>query len=196
MSLSNDDQVFHSDLALKKLALEMQKILRREYGDVRHAVKRMGRRTGIGPRTIRNWYDGRNAPESRHLLLLAAYYPSILRAVLQIIGYSGLELLQERNAASLNAARTGTKSRSFWETYSAKSCTINVMLDREKALKLNQRQLWFLGLLQQGYQVTATEIASFWAVSARSARYDVLGLIKLRLVEFKGARKKGYYELF
>jgi hypothetical protein len=47
---------------------------------------------------------------------------------------------------------------------------------------LNQRQLWFLGLVQQGYQVKAADIASFWGVSSRTAKYDMADLVRLRLV--------------
>ena len=46
-----------------------------EHADVYSAMKQIERITGINALTASNWYKGRYAPKSSHLLMLAAHYP-------------------------------------------------------------------------------------------------------------------------
>jgi predicted transcriptional regulator len=45
-------------------------ILRRKYGNVRHATKMLARIVGSTPRTVQNWLDGTNAPRGAELIRL------------------------------------------------------------------------------------------------------------------------------
>jgi Fic family protein len=63
------------------------------------------------------------------------------------------------------------------------------------ALKLNQRQLWFIGELQNGKHIGVNEIAKTWQKSYRTSKRDIQGLTKIGLVDRIGARKNGYYSL-
>jgi len=193
MSFSKNDQILPPTVTDKELAFLIQKILRQEYKNRGSAVKRIANKTGLELRTIRNWYEGRKAPKSVHLLLLASHYQEVLHLVIKLIGRSDLWAVYEQNISLLNVAVDTAENPSSEKIYSAKSCTINVTIDTEKARALNQRQLWYLGLVQQGHKIKATDIMVVWDVSARTAKYDMEGLVDLDLIHFVGARKTGYY---
>ena len=53
-----------------ELASAIGETLRRRYGDVRCATKRLARRTGRDERVIRNWMDGTHAPRLADAILL------------------------------------------------------------------------------------------------------------------------------
>jgi hypothetical protein len=194
MSVSNNDQVGHAALTDNQLAGLVQKALRHEYRNQHAAVKRIARKTGIEVRAIRNWYEGRKPPKAIHLLLLATHYPEILCLLIKRIGRADLWMAYQHTMDCLPDDATGGHNAVAEPVYSAKSCTINTAVDIERAGRLNQRQLWFLGLLQQGHRSRARDIMSVWRVSARAAKYDLAGLTDLNLIRFSGARKTGYYE--
>lgn len=194
MSFSKNDQIASSAMTDKDLALLIQKILRQEYSNRSAAVKRIGQKTGIELRAIRNWYEGRKPPKSIHLLLLSHHYPEVLQQVICSIGHASLWALYKQYMASVSMRPNEAEDSSLEKIYSARSCTINVTLNAQQAGKLNQRQLWFLGLLQQRHKIKVADIVAVWGISSRTAKYDVAGLADLELVRFVGARKTGHYE--
>ena len=89
MSYSKNDQLFPGEapaLAAQKIAQSISDALHCDYGEFTSAVKRIGRITGVHPRAIRNWYEGRNAPNSVHLLMLARSSPNVLQMLLELVG--------------------------------------------------------------------------------------------------------------
>lgn len=54
------------------LALRVSGVLRREYGDLRCADKRLAARIAATPRAVRNWFSGECPPNSATLLTLMA----------------------------------------------------------------------------------------------------------------------------
>jgi hypothetical protein len=194
MSLAKNDQILTSAITDKKLAFLIQKILRQEYKNQSSAVKRIGKKTGIELRAIRDWYEGRKPPKSTHLLILACHYPQLLPEIMKSIGQVDLWAMPEQGFGAHNTYPRQLENVPHDKIYSARSCTINVTFDIEKGGKLNQRQLWFLGLLQQGYKVRSVDIMAVWKASARAAKYDIEGLVGLELIRFIGSRKTGYYE--
>jgi hypothetical protein len=72
-----------------------------------------------------------------------------------------------------------------WNRHSAirdKFVPIHVRVNAHIAVQLNQRQLWFLGHLQQGDKMVATDIVDTWRVHAKTARRDVKGLLEAKLI--------------
>jgi 1,4-dihydroxy-2-naphthoyl-CoA synthase len=61
--------------------------------------------------------------------------------------------------------------------------------------KLNARQLWFLGKLQQGAQLRSTAIVNEWAVSQAVAQRDVRKMVEMELITYRGAPRNGCYEM-
>lgn len=198
MSFFKNDRLFpsesttHENGAITEL---ISQALRQEYEEVHSAVKVIGRQTGVNPRAIRNWYEGVNAPNCNHLVVLARHTPVIVEAFLGLVGYAGLwELYQEKTSSQDNAMSRRKTGRSNAK-YSDKNVTIQVTVDLDMASRLNQRQLWFLGRLQRGGAPNAEAIATTWAVTLRTARRDVAALAGMNLVRFVGANKTGHYEM-
>ncbi len=198
MSVPKKDRVFPvksvgiSDTELAKLVAAG---LRKDYGDLPSAIKEIGLKTGANLRAIKNWYQGRNAPSSSHLLTLARSSPSILQIVLEQVGGADL-----RDAFMLlemgdNKGMDGKTILKNAPEIAENSFRIHVDISPAIAGKLNERQLWFLGILQQGQKLKTADIAAQWHVTDRSARGDVAALAELGLIRLEGSRKTGWYVL-
>lgn len=189
MANINNDQVFQT-LTEDQLVETIASSLRADYGRTTSAVKEIGRHVKAPLRTIRNWYEGNNAPNCRHFVLLARTSPSLVAKFLTMTGYNDI-----LNTAWKTGHEFDQEDAGFRQIYSDNSVTINVTAPRKIASLLNHRQLWFLGRLQQGWLPTASDIELSWCVNIRTARRDISGLVDLGLVRFEGARKTGWYEL-
>ncbi len=197
MSVSKNDQVFPKKTSTeveRKIALAVSRALRQDYSELTSAVKWIGRKTGAHPRAIRNWYEARNAPNSVHLLLLARSSAHVLRILLELIERVDLAEFSERGFSEPEILDHTLKKILMPKFYSEKDFTIKVSVPPEVAYQLNQRQLWFLGILQQGLDARASDIASVWHVTTRTAKFDIAELIKLKLIRYIGSRKAGRYE--
>ena len=195
MSVSKKDQVFPSGSATSNerfVTALIAKALRDDYGALGSAVKRIGRRIGANPRAIRNWYEGRNAPNSVHILLLAQSSPRVFEALLELIGRTDL-LGSHSEGKIIPNGRAGMSG--FVKNYGEENFTINLSITCELRCLLNHRQLWFLSLLQEGENVKATDISSSWEVSLRTARTDISHLLKHKAVRYEGAKRRGKYEV-
>lgn len=174
----------------------MTSALRHDYGDLPSAVKQIGIQTGESLRAIRNWYEGRHAPSSVHLLRLARSSPRILQLVLEQIG--GTELAE---AFGLLESTLGSREDSQspiqqGQIYSEKNCTINDVEKQEAIESLNHRQRWFIVKLQTMERpVRTNDICIRWKVSARTAKSDIAKMVLLKLMCFKGSKKTGSYIL-
>ncbi len=76
-----------------------------------------------------------------------------------------------------------------------KSVLIYVRVDAHIAVQLNQRQLWFLGQLQQGYKISSEELVNMWRVHSKTAGRDVKGLQEAGLIHCVKHAKQRRYEL-
>ena len=178
-----------------ELARIVAAALRDDFGEKRSLIKHIGRLTGASPRTVKNWCEARNTPSSGHLLLLARSSQTLLRFILGQLGGEDLSdaffLLNGRRREPDPAARFAKDA----EVYSDNSVTINVVINPSVATILNERQLWFLGMIQNGNKPKTEAICDFWAVTMRTAKRDIACLMEKRLVVFTGARKTGSYVL-
>lgn len=196
MSFSKMDQVFPSKLGRlseAEFAEIVAQALRHDFGETPSAIKHIGRLTGANLRTIKNWYKAGNMPSSVHLLLLGKSSSTLLKFILEQLGGSDL-----RDAFGLlNGDMTGSKRLSEMTSdehiYSVNSVTINVVVD--PADDLNQRQLWFLGQLQEGVIAKTEDISDIWKVAGRTAKRDIADLMAKKIICFKGAKKTGNYEI-
>ena len=69
------------------------------------------------------------------------------------------------------------------------------MVDAKIASGLNQRQLWFIGELQQDRMVRVEDMMRVWQACLRTARRDVRGLVEKRIAYFSGGKRNGRYRL-
>lgn len=180
------------------IARQVCSALRHEHANTTAALKHIERITGIPAATAGKWYGGRYAPRSRHLLTLAAHYPEVLRLVLEFMGVEALwqEAIHlhvvERMRAQLDSRLHGWHSAS---RYRERFVLIRAHIDACLALQLNQRQLWFLGQLQQGYDLPTDALAQTWQVHTRTARRDIRGLLQAELIRRSAPGGAGCYEL-
>jgi len=170
-------------------------ILRQEQPKSDAAIKRIALTTGLDQNNIAKWYNGRNAPKSANLLKLAKPYPNMLRMILERIGRSDVWELCVQHGIPQKMLSERQKTFVRQSINSDRYVSINVVVDALVGSKLNKRQLWFLGRLQQGNKIKADDIVAAWRVDPRSARRDIAGLVKNHLIRFAGARKNGKYEL-
>lgn len=146
-------------------------------------------------RSIRNWYEGRNAPTSGHSIQLAKVYPAVFRVLLDLVGRPDLWELCQAASQQLEVEKSEHTNRTCSPIYYEKNFVINVVLNPAVNGKFNQRQLWFLGLLQRHHKVKPDDIVSFWRVTLRTAQADIAGLVQAELIYLVGARKTGWYEV-
>jgi hypothetical protein len=176
-----------------KIAAAVAQVLRKNFSEINSAIKVIGLQTGANPRAVRNWYEGRNAPSSSNIVLLARHMPAIIEVVLRLSGrenvWKAYELVTEHRN-SLN----GLPSDEVLEKYLAdRNVDIKVHLSRSIAQDLNQRQLWFMSTLQQGIGLKADDIINLWKVSARTAWRDIAELENVGLIKFNGSKRHGNY---
>lgn len=63
------------------------KTLRDAFGGNRGAVKSLMRITGVGERTVKNWLEGKNAPNGENLIELVYHSDEVLEAFLLMAGH-------------------------------------------------------------------------------------------------------------
>ncbi len=182
--------IYHQEIARK-----IAQALRADYGEQYSSIKQIAKNTSASLSTIKKWYEGQNPPNSANLIILAQHSPSVLKVLMQMIGTCGgrgcpLHQLSARNE-TINRPEIVPQS----EIYTEEFFGINVRVDFATGSKLNIRQLWFLGLLQQGYNARAEHIATAWQISTRASELDVAGMVKAGVIYFSGARKTGRYRI-
>lgn len=198
MSYPKKDRVFPVKsirMTEAELAQLVASALRHDYGDLPSAVKQIGLQTGANLRAIRNWYEGRHAPSSMHLLRLAKSSPQILQLVLQQIGGEELADAFSILAVRHESKEKGAAAAKSEETYGEKNCTTNNALSPELSEQLNKRQIWFIEQLQASRAVKTSDICLRWRVSIRTAKADLGTLRESGIVYFQGPKKTGRYVL-
>lgn len=56
--------------------------LHRQYGDSHGAIKSVMRTTGVGEKTVKNWFQAKNSPNGESLVCLCRHSDEVLEAVL------------------------------------------------------------------------------------------------------------------
>lgn len=179
----------------RQITHNIREILRSHYQDFPSALKWLCARTDVRPRTARNWYEGCNPPSSGNLVVLARSYPAILRMILQLAGRHDLAALCIPEKEGTEYGPQNPQKSSETDQEGAIFCTINVTISLNTANRLNQRQLWFLGMIQQGYAVKAEHITGTWGISLRTAKYDIADLVETGLIRYLGPKGAGQYIL-
>lgn len=196
MSPVRNDRYLLPKITDAMIAKRVSEALRQEHANVHAAVKQIERITGISAMTARHWYDGIYAPKSRHLLMLAVFYPQVLYAVCEMM--SADPMLQhgvDPHAAQAMQSHLEKQWRGWKkpDPIGDRSVTIRVRVDRHYAGQMNQRQLWFVGQLQQGHEVHIDDLMNTWAIHQRTAKRDIAGLLGAKLVvALRSGRKCRY----
>ncbi|KQZ62098.1 hypothetical protein ASD54_22355 [Rhizobium sp. Root149] len=184
------------------LAFTVADLLKKEHGDSHRAIKELMRQTGASERTVKHWLSGQHAPEAMFFLRLVVSSPVMRAFVLGIIEGPASE---QSSAANDRLLRMATK-----EAYAAGEAAIATLAsiigrndpdrvpesdlnDDPEPPSFNQRQQWFVEQIKAGKRLGAKEIVLTWHVSLKTARRDISALLRSRLLEYVGSRRKGRY---
>jgi hypothetical protein len=193
MSFQKFSQVLSGKISDQMVATMVANSLRHEHQNDTSVVKEIGLITDANLHTINKWCQAINAPKSAHLLMLAAAYPQVLKSLLEMIGRGDVwqHCLTENIPSKMSPKPGGGRGGNG--IYRDKFVPINVIVDLEMAIKMNGRQLWFMGELQRGRRLKAEDIAKQWWVTDKTAKRDISALIEYGAIRYNGARKNGFY---
>ncbi len=172
----------------QEVAVLVARILRAEHSQTYAAVKQVARATGANTETAKKWYTGQHAPSAANLMVLMRTYPQLGEAIHKWTQPPASHQGPDR-ALSLSCGEAPTS------IYRDNSVTINLRVRAPNIGHLNLRQLWFMSELHQGTTLRASDIATMWTVTGRTAKRDIAQLTTLGLVSFQGARKTGVYRV-
>jgi hypothetical protein len=199
MKITKKGQSGHSEITDKLLGDMVRAALLEAHAGMSAPLRHIARDTGISYSTVGKWYKYGYTPKSSHLLIIAALYPQVLQLLFELTSFGSLweEAVRigivETMHARLNETRENRKKSSMTGD---KSVTIRVRLDAHSAVQLNQRQLWFLGQLQQGYRISGIiALMETWHTHSRTAKRDIAGLIRAGLICSVKQGRKSCYEL-
>jgi hypothetical protein len=187
-------------------------------GETHRAVKTLMRWTSANERTVKNWLTGRHGPAGDHLLVLLRESKAVMLAVLTAAGRSDvLDVLRlvdsyvtisdvlsmARRQREIQAETPTTDRSSSLQGHSLRLADVpkdvpedgplNVPLTAPATVPLSERQRWFLAQLVENSSAGATDLASRWGVSVRTAKRDIASLIARGLVRHVGSRRRGQY---
>ena len=189
MSFSKTDHIIPNS-PVQNIKQIIARILRKEYERSGSAHKKIGQKNDINPRTVKNWYEGRCAPNLEHFIALAKTSTELVECFLELIGRVELSTLLR-----LETHTMGSDKNLEFEFYKIIFDTIKREGNFDVIRNLNQRQMWFYSEVRQLRKPTASDVASYWNVGHATAKRDIANVIKLNLVYFVGSRRNGYYAL-
>jgi hypothetical protein len=165
--------------------------MKQEHSDVSAAIKSIAAITGINAHAIAKWHTGQNTPSTAHFLTLAAFYPSVLQALLALIGRDDLWHIAVRE----NIHGGMQKRLSALHVQYQKRGDIFTANPAEKsAFSFNERQLWFLEMLRKTVTMQNKDIALRWNVTLRTAKRDTEALIAAGLIVSVRSGGTGWFE--
>lgn len=177
-------------------------LLRKEHGDSHRAIKQLIRQTNASERTAKNWLSAQHAPQTLFFLRLVVSSPVIRAFVLGLIeGQASNSFLPEGDrtthsvaaeAHAIGEAAFGALTRDARDS-DPKNGPDRDLINDPEPMELNERQHWFLARVSDGGRCGAKEIMVVWEVSLKTARRDIQGLQRARLLEYVGSRRKGRY---
>ena len=190
--------------------------LRGSLDDSHRAVKTVMIWTGAKERTVKNWLSGTHGPHGDYLLVLLGKSDAVVDALIGTLPSARLTELAARLVR-----RGGGKHQLSWDTVSnpravlppASAGTARVQsIDGvngdpddpnpdpkhdPKSLdgysNLNHRQIWFLHQLGAGLPIRARHLGRQYNVSEKTAKRDIAGLRRLKLIRFVGSHRRGQY---
>lgn len=177
-------------------------LLRKEHGDSHRAIKQLIRQTSASERTVKHWLAAQHTPDTLFFLRLVVSSPVIRAFVLGLIegpASNPWSLAGDRvtravatEAYAAAEAAFSALTRDAWDSDPKNGPDRDLLNDLER-VELNERQHWFLERVVDGDRCGAKEIVLVWDVSLKTARRDIQGLQRAKLLEYVGSRRKGRY---
>lgn len=181
---ANLDKILMSEIPKILRAAESQPSMR----------KRLARKSGMSPRTIQKWCDGKNMPSLSSYIHLARCYPKLVDLFLDMCQFRPTKPAASRKGKLTAEAQNSDITNPLGTSKGANYVGNNVG-NRDGVEACNSRQLWFMLRLQEGATATAEALADCWRVSVRTAERDITGLRQRGLVAYHGSKRMGHYSL-
>ncbi len=173
LSLTKTGRKFGGEKRLsadREMAKSVAAALREDFGEASSAVKTIAQVTQANVDTVTNWYQGKNLPGSRYLLVLARSSPGVLRLVLTTVGGDELwdvfQLVTRENRPTRQAG--GDLDRG-----DSRSSYVSENVSKRRCAKSEARQEWLADQLRKSPSLRAEEMAAHWKVSVRTAFRDI-----------------------
>ncbi len=174
----------------EKIASEIAAALRQEYGRKLPPSKKIAKNTDTTARAVKNWFSGRNGPDSANLILLMQYSDAVLTTVLQLANrhYLVPHIMPSELGDILKiGANVGAAQGPINERKKGP-----IKLESDNSLL---RQEWFVDQIREDKSPSAASIALYWGVGLKRAKKDIQALKERGAIAFVGAKKNGRYEL-
>ena len=174
----------------EKITSEIAAALHQEYGGKLPPNKKIANGTAMMARAIKNWFSGRNAPDSANLIHLMEHSNAVLAAVLRLANRH--DLVSHILASEHGAIFVGNSD------VSAQKGPINALQKGPIKLKSDNsclRQNWFVDQIREGKLPSVSSITLHWKVGMKKAKKDIGDLKTRGVITFVGARKNGRYML-
>ena len=151
----------------EKVGELVSRALRGEHEREPSPMKKISKKTGIAPDSVKRWYTGKKPPSLGHFLMLVQNYPEILKAFLEVIDHGYL-------AAYVRLAAEGNGGGAEPLSSPKKDAVDDVPINFYVPINLpNERQHWFLILLRNAHEGHAEDIAVEFGVSLKTASRDI-----------------------
>lgn len=194
----------------------MATALRSSLDDTHRAIKTVMIWTSAKERTVKNWLSGTHGPHGDYLLVLLGKSDAVVDALLGTLPPDRLTEL------AIRLIRRGggehrwplTTLSQFGATSEFTSTPRPMAVSRRNPngdpsdpdhgpngdpdsvdgyADLNDRQLWFLRQLNSGRQIRASDIRQQHNVSEKTAKRDIAGLHRRKIIKYVGSRRRGRY---
>ncbi len=154
----------------KEMAKIVASALREDFGKANSAVKTIAQITQANVDTVTNWYQAKNLPSSRYLLVLARSSPSVLRLILIYVGGEELWDVFQLSTRETRPARMGTEDVTRGEH---PSTDVSENVSKRKLVGVLARREWLAEQLRTSPAMRAEDVAAYWKISVRTAFRDL-----------------------
>jgi len=191
MSQAKNSKILPKKILDSAIREAVESALKQEHADISAAIKSIAATTGINAHAIAKWHARQNTPSTSHFLTLAAFYPSVLQALLVLIGRDDLwQIAVHHHIPETMQERLST----LHSRYQKRGDILASNAAVKSAFSLNERQLWFLNMLQKTEKMQNKHIASRWNVTLRTAKRDTEALIAAGLAYSVREGGTGWFE--
>ena len=204
------------DKARSPYAQLVASALRTSLDDTHRAIKTVMLWTHANERTVKNWLSGTNGPNGEYLLALLGKSDAVVDALIGTLAQDRLtELAMRLNqrvgddrhwpsfardqsdtppvGATLPVGSWGPLHRPKHDPDGPNSDPKHDPDPLSGHTELNHRQLWFLRQLNSGRPMRASDLRREHNVSERTAKRDIAGLRRLKMIRYVGSHRKGRY---
>lgn len=190
--------------------------LRGSLDNSHRAVKTVMIWTGAKERTVKHWLSGTHGPHGDYLLVLLGKSDAVVDALVGTLPPDRLTELAIRlirrgggdhqlpwstvpytgailNPASPGPTRVDSIGSVNGDPNDPNPDPKHAPNSLDEYTDLNHRQIWFLRQLSTGRPMRARDLGRYHNVSEKTAKRDIAGLRRRKMIKYVGSLRKGHY---